>query len=66
MDGPYVGQPSAARSSTCQIGDRMSWVEVIGTYSPHEVVDEINSGIIPFIQASSVTRIDPPSDPYGS
>ena len=43
-----------------------AWVEVIGTYSPHQVVDEINSGIIPFIQASSVIRIAPPTDPYGS
>jgi uncharacterized repeat protein (TIGR03943 family) len=43
-----------------------AWVEVIGTYTPHQVVDEINSGIIPFIQASSVTRIAPPTDPYGS
>ncbi len=43
-----------------------AWVEVIGTYTPHRVVDEINSGIIPFIQAASVTRIAPPNDPYGS
>ncbi len=43
-----------------------TWVEVIGTYTPHRVVDEINSGIIPFVQATSVTRISAPTDPYGS
>jgi uncharacterized repeat protein (TIGR03943 family) len=43
-----------------------TWVRVVGTYTPRTTTDEINSGIIPFLQTSSVTRIDEPSDPYSS
>jgi uncharacterized repeat protein (TIGR03943 family) len=42
-----------------------TWVEVVGTFTPYQVVDEINSGIIPFIEATSVTPVAVPDDPYG-
>jgi uncharacterized repeat protein (TIGR03943 family) len=41
-----------------------SWLQVVGTYTPHQIIDEINSGIIPFVQVTSVTRVDEPDDPY--
>ena len=43
-----------------------TWVEVIGTFTPYQVVDEINSGIIPFIEATSVTPVAVPDDPYAT
>lgn len=43
-----------------------SWLEVTGNYTPRQIKDEINSGIIPFVQVASVDRIDQPDNPYSS
>ncbi len=43
-----------------------AWVQVIGTYTPRKATDEINAGIIPFLQTTSVSRIDEPDDPYSN
>jgi uncharacterized repeat protein (TIGR03943 family) len=50
--------PSAVKADT--------WLEVVGTYTPQRGTDEINHGVIPFLQTIEVTRTSEPEDPYST
>jgi uncharacterized repeat protein (TIGR03943 family) len=41
-----------------------TWVDVIGTWTPRRTKDEINSGVIPYIEVSQARVVAAPSDEY--
>jgi uncharacterized repeat protein (TIGR03943 family) len=41
-----------------------SWLEVIGTYSKKRIKDEVNGGIIPFMDVSQARAVPVPADEY--
>jgi putative membrane protein len=41
-----------------------TWLDAIGTYTPYRITDAVNSGIIPFLDATTVTETQQPDDPY--
>jgi uncharacterized repeat protein (TIGR03943 family) len=43
-----------------------TWLEVVGTYSPRSTKDDLNDGVIPYIEVAEYRRIDAPTNQYES
>jgi putative membrane protein len=41
-----------------------AWFEIVGSYQPKLIKDDINGGLIPFLDVDRATAIAPPRDPY--
>jgi hypothetical protein len=39
---------------------------VVGTYSPRSTKDDLNDGVIPYIEVAEYRRIDAPTNQYES
>ncbi|NSL43046.1 TIGR03943 family protein [Streptomyces sp. 8P21H-1] len=41
-----------------------TWLEVTGTYTPKQIEDPVNGGVIPFLDITEAKPVEAPRDPY--
>jgi uncharacterized repeat protein (TIGR03943 family) len=41
-----------------------SWLEVVGRYTEKRSTDDVNGGVIPYLDVEQARRIDPPANQY--